>query len=170
MMATWFTILFTTFAVITFGQQKEFDFDEIRFRGLGISATREIITKSFGQPEIVNTDYDCGFFTNDQPGGPYYQLVYEGFNYIGSDKEKFYLEHINFDSNGQIEMQYGDMELNGLSTKADFIAIFGDRAKTYFKENPGEDSILLLSHESDDGVVFTFKGNRLIKFQYWTPC
>jgi hypothetical protein len=97
-------------------------------------------------------------------------LKYRDFNYIGSDKERFYLEHVYFDAGGNIKMQYGDQELSGLSTKTDFVRIFGDRARTYFRENPGEDSILLLSYETDDGVVFTFKGNRLIQFKYWTPC
>lgn len=170
MKQTPFTILLTLLTALAYGQERDFDFNKVSFRGINFSATKETIINAFGQPKIAQTEYECGFFTNDQPGGPYYQLVYPDYNYIGSDKERFYLEHVHFDIKGAVKLQYGNRVLSGLSTKADIIEIFGDRAKTYFKENPGEESILLLSESSDDGVVLTFKGNTLIKFQYWTPC
>jgi hypothetical protein len=170
MKQTPFTVLLTFLTALAYGQERDFDFNKVSFRGIEFSATKETIIKAFGQPKIAQTDYECGFFTNDQPGGPYYQLVYPDHNYIGSDKERFHLEHVHFDIQGDVKLQYGNRVLSGLSTKADIIEIFGDRAKTYFKENPGEDSILLLSESSDDGVVLTFKGNTLIEFQYWTPC
>jgi hypothetical protein len=142
---------------------------KIKFRGLEFSTTKQTIIKALGQPKIVDTDYECGFFSNDQPGGPYYQLVYSDFNYIGSDKEKFYLQKVNFDSKGNIIIKYGDKELSGLTTKEQFCKIIGDTFDNIFK-NPDSDSILIYSKDSDDGAAFTFKNGRLLIFEYWTPC
>jgi hypothetical protein len=102
--------------------------------------------------------------------GPYYQLAYTGFDYIGSDGGKFYLQHVNFDKPGKTRINYKNQILSGQTTKDDFIKMFGQIAREHFANNPGEQSILLYSKGSDDGAVFTFEDNRLVKFQYWTPC
>jgi hypothetical protein len=164
------TILFILLTTVLRGQEHDFELKAIRFRGLEFNTTRRTIVKSLGQGKKVDTNYDCGFFTNDQPNGPYYQLVYADFIYIGSDKEKFYLQTVYFDTNGKNKLQYKNNDLTGLTTKDDFIGIFGDAASKHFQENPEKDSILLFSKGSDDGAIFTFRNNRLIKFEYWTPC
>jgi hypothetical protein len=146
----------TFLTVVAYGQLSNFDLNKIKFRGLEFSTTKQTIIKAFGQPKIVDTDYECGFFTNDQPGGPYYQLIYADFNYIGSDKEKFYLQKVKFDSKGKMIIKYGDKELSGLTTKEQFCKIIGDAFDNIFK-NPDSDSILIYSKDSDDGAAFTFK-------------
>jgi hypothetical protein len=164
------TILLLLITTISRGQESDFELKNIKFKGLEFTTTKEIIIKSFGQGRKVETNYECGFFTNDQDGGPYYQLVYADFNYIGSDKEKFYLEHVNFDIKGKIKIYYQDKELSGQTTKDDFIKIFGDKIKQQFEKYQEKDSILMRSTGGDDGVIFTFKNGRLHKFEYWTPC
>lgn len=32
--------------------------------------TKKVITEKFEQGRRVETNYECGFFTNDLPGGP----------------------------------------------------------------------------------------------------
>ena len=83
------TILLTLISISSFGQQYNFDLDKIKFNGLVLKTTKKVIAEKFGQGRRVETNYECGFFTNDLPGGPYYQLVYTDFTFIGNDKEYF---------------------------------------------------------------------------------
>jgi hypothetical protein len=155
---------------VLYGQQVEFDLNQIKFHGLDFSLNKDLIIETFGNGKKVDTNYECGFFTNDQEGGPYYQLVYPDFNYIGSDKEKFYLANVNFDQVGRIKINYGEKDLNGQTTKEDFIIMFGEKAKKNFEKYMDTETLLLYSKEGDDGAIFRFKNGRLIKFEYWTPC
>jgi hypothetical protein len=164
------TILVLFFAQALPAQNNDFDTRKINFNGLQLSTTKREIVKLFGQGKRVDTNYECGFFTNDQPGGvPYYQLVYTDFNYIGSDKDNFYLERVNFDQKGKIKIRYGSTELSGLTTWEEFLKIFGKQAKNN-SDKEDSDSVLLISGSTDDGVRFTFRKGRLFRFQYWTPC
>jgi len=169
MRRTRLTILMSLLTIVTYGQVKDFDLGKIKFNGIGFIASKQTIIKTFGQPKIVDTDYECGFFTNEQPGGPYCQLVYTDFNYIGSEKENFCLQKVNFDPKGKVIIKYGDKELNGLTTVEQFCKIIGDTCDNIFP-NPDRDSVLVYSNDSDDGAIFTFKNGRLLKFEYWTPC
>jgi hypothetical protein len=163
-------VLFWMAEVAACAQDGSINLEKISFNGLGLISTREEIIKSFGKPDFVDANYECGAFTNDQPGAPYYFLDYKTFNYIGSDKEKFTLHKIAFDAKGFLELRYADKKLSGLTTRAEFIEMFGDVARNHFRESPDADSILLYSQDTDDGVIFTFRGDKLIGFQYWTPC
>lgn len=168
-------LLHTAFLMIflcsgVWGQQQEFDLKKIAFHGLSFSQPKEIIKKKFGEPEVHFPAYECGFHADDQPGGPYYQLVYPNFNYIGSDTENFFLEHVEFDLAGKIRLYYKGEVLSGLMTKAEFAAILGSSAKEHFKNYPADDDILLFSEGSDDGARFVFKNEKLIRFEYWSPC
>ena len=155
---------------VSIGQQLDFDLKNITFRGLEFSTTKQEIINNFGETQKIETKYECGFFSNDQEGGPYYQLSYGHFNYIGSDKERFYLEHVKFDAKGETKVLYLNNELTGQTTQEEFIRIFGDKARDHFEKHPKENSVLLFSKGSDDGAIFTFKNGRLEKFEYWTPC
>jgi hypothetical protein len=165
------TILLLLIGTITHGQQSDFDLKNIKFKGLEFSTTKESIIKSFGQGKRVETNYECGFFTNDQEGGPYYQLVYADCNFIGSDKEKFfYLENVDFDALGSIRLNYNGIVLNGKTTEEEFVKIFGEKVKDNFVKHDDHNTFLLYSKGADDGAVFWFKNGRLSKFEYWTPC
>jgi hypothetical protein len=164
------TILLLLIATISRGQKSDIELDDLKFKGLGIISTKGKIIESLGEPKIVDTNYECGAFTNDNPGGPYYQLVYTDFNYIGSDKEEFFLENVDFDINGKMKIYYQDKVLSGRTTVDDFIKIFGDKVKHSFVRHSDHDTFLLRSTDSTDGVVFTFKNGRLNKFEYWAPC
>ena len=68
---------------VALAQDIDFDFDKIKFEKLGFRIEKEEIIRAIGQPKIVDTNYECGFYAKDQPDGPYHQLQYKGFNYIG---------------------------------------------------------------------------------------
>ena len=164
-------VSFLLLATISNGQETDFDLGSIKFRGVEFNPTKEQIIKAFGQPKWVETNYECGAFTNDQPGGPFHQLVYTGFNYIGGVKEDdLALENVSFDRSGQIKMKYREIELSARTSKEDIVKIFGNKAKEHFEAYPDDDAILLYSKDSDDGAIFTFKNGKLSKFEYWTPC
>ena len=165
------TILFLLTAIISRGQESDFDLKNIQFKGLEFSATKKAIINSFGEGKRSETNYECGFFTNDQEAGPYYQLVYSNFNYIGSDKEKFfYLQNVDFDAKGTIKVKYLEKELTGKTTEEEFVKMFGEEVKSNFVKHGDHNTFLLYSKGSEDGAVFYFKNGRLFKFEYWTPC
>ena len=163
------TIFLTLITICSFGQQDNFDLDKVKFKGLGLKTTKKVITETFGQGRRVETNYECGFFAGDLPSGPYYQLVYTDFTFIGSDKDEFYLQSVDFDPKGITNLNYADKELNGRTTKEEFIKLFGDTVKQHF-DNPDNKAIVLIATDHDDGARFTFKDGRLIRFEYWTPC
>lgn len=164
-------IIFSLFIhTILFGQERNLVFSKFKFQGNEFSLAKADVIKAFGQPKIVDPNYECGFYSNDQPGQPYYQLTYSYFNYIGSDKENFILESLDFDSKGKVILLYGDKILTGLTTKSEFAKIFGEDARTHFEKHPDKVELILFAKDSDDGVLFTFKNGRLIKFEYWSPC
>jgi hypothetical protein len=163
------TILLSLIVSISFAQQSSLDLNSLEFKGFGLKTTKKEIKEQFGQGKTVATNYECGFFTNDQPGGPYYQLTYSNFVFIGSDNDAFYLQSVDFDSKGVTILNYGNKIFSGTMTKAEFVDIFGDIAKEHFK-NPKNDKIVLIAHDRDDGARFWFKDGRLVRFEYWTPC
>jgi hypothetical protein len=165
------TILFILISSMSRGQQSDFELVNIKFKGLEFKTTKENIIKSFGQGKKLETDYECGFFTNDQAGGPYYQLVYADFNFIGSDKEDFILQSVKFDSKGNITIRYKDKELSRQTNKEDSIKImYGDKEWEKLKNRFDIDVLIIYSKNGDDGAKFIFKDGRLDKFEYWTPC
>lgn len=164
------TIFFILITTISRGQESDFELKNLKFKGLEFNTTKEKLIKVLGHGKKVETNYECGFFTNDQDGGPYYQLVYSDFNYIGSDKGKFFLQNVQFDLDGKIKFYYQDIELSGMTNKDVFIKIFGKKAEENFTKHPDHETFFFYSKDSDDAAVFTFKNGRLHKFEYWTPC
>lgn len=163
-------ILFFVFSATSHEPQGDFSLAKLVFRGVPFNTTKEAVIKAFGAGKKVDTNYECGGFANDQPGGPFYQLAFDGFNYIGSDKTNFYLQDVYFDSQGKVQLQYGDIFFSGKTTDSEFVKTFGDKAQAGLVKHSGFDTILLYSKGSDDAGLFTFKEGRLIKFEYWTPC
>src|SRR5690606_35883589 len=93
--------------------ENPFEFDKIRFRGIGFATDKQTILNAFGKPAVNYPKYECGFYEDSQPNGPYYQFIYDGFNFIGSDKENFILEVVQFDPAGKMKLQYGVHEISG---------------------------------------------------------
>ena len=153
-----------------FGQDATFQLSKIEFDGLPFYTNKQLIEGKFGTGEIDTPRYECGFFTDDQPGGPYHQLVYSGFNYIGSVSEKFLLESVNFELCKDHQLKYDGVVLNAQTTQEIFSKIFGKYASDHFKEHPDNDGIILMVPDNDDGARFTFKNGKLVQFEYWSSC
>lgn len=160
---------FFLIAFCSLTQGYEFDLMKIEFQGLPFICEKERVIEKFGEPTISYPNYECGFYSDEQENGPYYQLNYSGFNWIGSDKEKFVLESIELDADGTTYLQYGERRISGKMTKAEFINWIGDYAGEHFK-NSNNNALVIYSKNSDDGARFTFANNRLTLFEYWSPC
>ncbi|KAA0992967.1 hypothetical protein [Dyadobacter aurulentus] len=150
--------------------RSEFDIADITFYGLSFPAKKEAIIRKFGEGRKIPTSYECGFYSEEQPNGPYYQFSYKNFNFIGSDKEDFMLENVRFDATGKVTLMYRKELLNGFTTKAQFVNIFGQNVENLFENNLNGNTILLRSEKNDDGIMFTFEHGKLSKMQYWSPC
>ncbi|MEP1032490.1 hypothetical protein [Ekhidna sp.] len=164
--------LLTVLSVTAFCQiNYDFDLNKIEFKGLEFNSTRVEIEEICGVAKIVYPDYECGFHSPEQSGGPYYQLVYLGYNFIGSDKEEFQIEKIGFDPDGNSFIKYEGTRIDGTTTIDSLSELLGSSIATFFKTNPDKRSILLYSNNSDDGAVFTFNGiGNLSRFEYYSPC
>lgn len=152
-------------------QSGTIDFARISFDGMAFTVQKQQVITKFGKPTIHYPNYECGYHADNwQDGRPYYQLKYAGFTYIGSDKEGFVLEKVNFDSIGKIQLQYGQMTWSGQTTKEQIIKFFGEQVRSKFTKDERGESVLIYSTSTDDGVVLTFKNGKLTQFEYWSPC
>lgn len=163
-------LVFLTLTIQLAGRAQEFNLNKIRFKSFGMMVEKATIMEAFGIPKIQYPEYECGFYSNDQPGAPFYQLVYEDFNYIGRDNERFLLEEVRFDRAGSITMVYDGVTISGKTTESAFATLIGDHRKERFVKQQDHTVVLLLSQDSDDGACFTFKNGKLVKFEYWSPC
>jgi len=165
-----YTLILLFVTSLATAQESDFDLSKIRFKKLQFRASKDEIIRAEGQPEIKDTNYDCGAYAKDQPDGPYHQLRYKGFNYIGNDKEDFVLENVTFDPKGKVKLAYGNVSVSGLTTKPEFIKMFESAGKKFFVESTSKESILLFAKDTGDGAKFFFQDGKLIKYEYWSPC
>ncbi len=155
----------------TFGQTKFIDFSKIEFKGFRFWVKKQEVVTKLGKPILHYPKYECGYHADNwQDGGPYYQLKYTGFTYIGSDKERFVLEKVDFDRIGKIQLNYGQMTWSGQTTKEQIIWLFGDEIRDDFKKDERGDSVLIRNESTEDGAILTFKNGKLVRFEYWSPC
>jgi hypothetical protein len=162
---TWILMLWGTVSFST--QPAAFDWNKLKFRGIEVGVlSRQAVIKAFGKSRIEKAEDLCWF--NEENTGQYQKLLYDGFNYLGSDKEKFILENIFFDPAGKVKLHYGQHALNGLTTYTQFLKIFGDAAKGNVEKDTIH--ILLQSNGGDDGALFIFTKGRLSQFQHWIGC
>ncbi|PIQ50323.1 MAG: hypothetical protein COW03_00355 [Cytophagales bacterium CG12_big_fil_rev_8_21_14_0_65_40_12] len=154
----------------SFGQELLFELELIKFNGLSYQSTKDEIVKIFGIPKIIDPQYECGAYSESQPGAPYEQLIYKGFIFIGNEKEKYILQEITFDSKGEIFLEIDGHKLSNATSKDRFIELFGEKAKTYFDDNLYAEEIKLYPKDQDSGYIFSFEEGRLLKIHYWSPC
>lgn len=162
-----YLMLATTIAL---GQEDSFQLDKFQFDGVPFYSEKEAIENIFGPPEVRSPKYECGFHSDDQPGGPYYQLVYSGFHFIGSVKEKYLLEEVEFQHCVDRILKYDGHILNGKTTLDEFKNIFRESVNNQFQKANKQETLILQPHGNDDGAKFSFRNGKLIKFEYWSPC
>ncbi len=150
--------------------EPQFDLKKIEINGLPYRSSKEEIIRIFGEPKINFPNYECGFHSEEQDGGPYYQLIYPDIIFIGSDLENFQFEKIEINLNKAIIVKYNGQLLNHETTIEDFVKIIGPDAEKLLDSNQNEENILIYSNNSDDGAFFSFRNRKLIEIQYWSPC
>jgi hypothetical protein len=142
----------------------------IKFKGLSYESTKDEIIRIFGTPKIIDPQYECGAYSESQPGTPYQQLIYKSFIFTGNEKEKYILQEITFDKKGDIFLEIDGHKLSNATSKDRFIELFVEKAKTYFDDNLYAEEIMLYPKDQDSAYIFTFEEGFLFKIQYWSPC
>ncbi|MEJ8800476.1 hypothetical protein [Pontibacter sp. H249] len=173
-MKTVLTVTIIVFFGLTtcYGQANSIDFSKFRLSGLEYYSSKQAISKKFGKPKrVVEPDYECGFYSEREQGNKYYQLDYEHLKFIGNDKELYGIETMEFSSNGDKILEYGQWELSAKTTIKDFVKVFGKSAldKPY-KHNNGETSITLFAKGADNGITFFFNSGHLVRIEHFSPC
>ena len=117
--------LFLAFSTsLSFGQELRFELELIKFKGLSYESSKGEITKIFGTPKIIDPQYECGAYSESQPGAPYEQLIYKSFIFIGNEKENYILDQITFYEKG-IFLEIDGYKLSNATSKDRFIKLFG---------------------------------------------
>ena len=141
------------------------DWYKLKLDNYSIFTTKDKLIKKYGAGKRNKPDYECGAFTDEQPGAPYHQIVYPSFTFIGGTKGNFLLQEYVFSDNAIGTLTYKDKKLSNATTIDEFIQIFDLRLKDINTEH-----VFLHSFTSDDAASFTFKNNKLSKLRYWTDC
>ncbi|WP_268033802.1 hypothetical protein [Algoriphagus sp. PAP.12] len=170
------TIILLIFSFLTSNLQEKTTFDASKFTLDGISCfqtTEAEIKKTYGDVVLTETDYECGFFSVDQPGSPYFQMIYPNINWIGNSKEGYQIDEIKFDPEGKIQLKYEDFVFSGLNTQEELESFMGEKSNS-IQIHQRDDEVLrsLFNYfdKSDDALMLILKGGKLIEFHYWSPC
>ena len=154
---------------ITSLQAQYAEFEKVDLQGVGFFPNRAQIITAFGEPiREYDPEYECGFLapvSNDQQ---FTTLEYQGLKFTGDSDEDFVIEQIDFEKDPSLILRYGEYDLSHNTTREELIKIFGIRMGKYTK--PDSDSYLIPGEESDDGFLVFIKGEKLVRFEYWTPC
>lgn len=156
--------------------QEERTFDATKFTLDGITCfrtTEEEIKKTYGDVALTETNYECGFFSVDQPGGPYFHMIYPALEWIGNSKEGYQIDEIQFDPEGKIQLKYEEFVFSGLNTQEELESYMGKKSNS-IQIHQRDDEVLrsLLNYfdKSDAAFMLILKDGKLIEFQYWSPC
>lgn len=144
--------------------------DGLAFHQYGIKS----IFEKYGPTKRTDTDYECGFHSNQEQGKSYYQLIYDQVTWIGNAEEGFIPELVLFDSAGEMKWTYfQEVEFSGKSTQSDVERFFEKQAEPIKFHGRDEADLFSLGGrftDADDGFFFLFKEEKLIEFHYWSPC
>lgn len=144
--------------------------DGLAFRQQGLKG----IFEKYGPTKSTDTNYECGFHSNQEQGKSYYQLTYDHVTWIGNSEEGYIPELVLFDPEGKMKWTYfEEIEFSGKSTLQE-VELFMEKKAGPIEIN-GRDDELLSSikgrfTDADDGFFFLFREGKLIEFQYWSPC
>ncbi|WP_288369315.1 hypothetical protein [uncultured Algoriphagus sp.] len=165
-----FSLLFSNYQ-----EDKTLDSEYVFVDGLAFhqQGTKSIFEK-YGPTQKTDTDYECGFHSNEEQGKTYYQLIYPQITWIGNAEEGYISELVLFDLAGKIKWAYyQEVEFSGKSTQSEVERFFGKQAepiKIYGRDDKNLFSLGGRFTDADDGFFFLFKEEKLIEFHYWSPC
>ncbi|MDF2158480.1 hypothetical protein [Algoriphagus sp. CAU 1675] len=143
--------------------------DGLAFHQQGVKG----IFENYGPTKFSNTNYECGFFSNEEQGKTFYELIYKQVTWIGNNEEGFLAELVRFDPEGRMKWSYKGIELSGKSTQKE-IESFMDKSAEPIKFSGRDDDNLFsvggYFQDADDGFFLLLKQGYLIEFHYWSPC
>jgi hypothetical protein len=162
------TILILLYSHLTFGQTV--DFDKMKFNGLNFYSTKSEIINKLGNPKrVYYPNYECGFLSGDGQGIVYYTLDYGKIKFTGNERDKYFLEKVDFENNNSLVLNYKQYKLSCKTTLNELIKIFGSGIIKLLKENR-HGKFTLMHEKCDDGIVIEIKKGKLVKIEYWSPC
>ncbi|WP_439474287.1 hypothetical protein [Algoriphagus formosus] len=165
-----FSLLFSNYQ-----EDKTLDSEYVFVDGLAFhqQGTKSIFEK-YGPTKRTDTNYECGFHSNEEQSKTYYQLIYPQITWIGNAEEGYISELVLFDSAGEMKWTYyQEVEFSGKSTQSEVEQFFGKQAETIRFHGRDEADLFSLGGRftnADDGFFFLFKEEKLIEFHYWSPC
>lgn len=147
-----------------------FELRNLKINGLDFNTSQSEVEAVFGAAKKLETDYECGFFSIEQPNAPFFQLKYSDIVFIGNDKVGYQFQSIRINLNETIVVKYDGKLLNHQTSIEQFVEIIGDDANKLLENESRDQQIVLYSKGSDDAAFFTFKNGELLKIEYWSPC
>lgn len=143
--------------------------DSIQFKTLSFYTTKEKIEAVYSKPlKVYESKYDCGFYSKQEQGETFFVLEYNNVKFIGNEKG-YIIEEINLANDTSLTVLYGQSKLSSKTTDDDLQKIFESQLKEKVVHKSDE-AILYYFKDSDDGIIFLIKNNRLVAINYWSPC
>jgi hypothetical protein len=167
------SIVFSLTLIFSNTQQENFDFKDLKIKGLDFNSTENAIVKSLGKGKkvVVIDEHYPYFIYYPEAGEKFYDLKYEGFTFTGNNQKGFLLHYVDFDAAGKIQITYKGKLLSGLTTNSELLNVFSNIKKESFAHpEPNKEEILIYTEYHETGAVFTFKNDRLIRFRFWYLC
>lgn len=121
---------------------------------------KSLLHKSYGKPiSVTYPDYECGSFSNENQNVKFEILHYQGFQFIGAEKDKYFLEEIDFMTLPENKVfKIGTIILNKKSDKENLLKEIDNNFDFKAKGNS-----IILPTNSDFQFTLEFKDEKLIK-------
>ena len=159
--------VFISLTIIQLSFSQSIDFNLIEYNGLKFNSSKSKITKKLGAPEkVYDPNYDCGFLSTDAQNRGFFTLDYGKIKFTGNEKDLYLLEYIDLENDDSIVVKYGNQSLTYKTSLSELIEVFGVKLEEKLKGN----QILIFNKKGDDGIIIKIKNEKLIGFEYWSPC
>ena len=147
------------------------DYNEIRINGLPFETTTAVLIKALGKPDQIEVNaVECGgYFENDK--GDFYKYGPSLFEVNGQWAA---LRVVDF-SSGKFQLSIGKQVLNRNTTLDDVRRLYpvaASKVSDWRDVGAGKTYQVISIQEPgvDDALKFMFEHNKLVKFEYFTPC
>jgi hypothetical protein len=142
--------------------------DLLKINGLDFLSNKEKIVTELGPPyQIIEPNFECGFLSSDGQGRKFFRLLYPGIQFTGNQNDNYLIEHVDFTNDELLQLTYGELIIDSDSAVLELAELIGADIDT---ENPNDKIFQAYFEYSDDAILFTFQGARLVKMEYWSPC
>ena len=117
----------------------------------------------FGPPKkVARPAFECGFFSEQEQGRPFFELHYPGTTWIGNGQEGFSLKHLSLQS-GAYSFRYQNTSISAGMHKEALCNLFGI-------EIQATDSMSVRLDETEMVLEFLFEQGKLVEIALLTPC